>query len=110
MTDTLRFTSKQIDVLEKILKGADNGDFLDTNQLMEKISYTPTKRAFQFTLRYLIQRGLIEKAGLRERDGRKRMTYTLTPQALRSFDINTGSFDVVMEGFDEDDEEKPSEE
>jgi len=109
MTDTLRFTAKQIDVLEKILKGADNGDFLDTDQLIEKISYNPTKNAFQFTLRYLVKRGLIEKAGLRQRDGRKRMTYTLTPQALRSFDVNTGSFDVVVEGFDEEGDEDPSE-
>lgn len=101
MTDSKRFTAKQVDVLETILKGADNGDFIDTDQLLEKISYETTKNSLQFTIRFLVNRGLVEKLPAVIRRGRRRRVYCLTPDALRSFDTGTGSFDIVMEGFED---------
>lgn len=100
-TDTGRFTAKQVDILECILKGADNGDFIDTDQLLEKVSYNVSKGSLQFSIRFLVKRGLVEKKPREIRRGRKRAVYALTPDALRSFDTSTGSFDVVMEGFDD---------
>lgn len=101
MTDTLRFTAKQVDVMQCILKGADNGDFIDTDQLLERLSYETSKKSLQFTIRFLVNRGLVEKKPREIRRGRLRAVYALTPEALRSFDTSTGEFDVVMEGFED---------
>ena len=101
MADNKRFTRKQVDVLECVLKGAENGDFIDTDQLIEKLSYNVSKGSIQFTIRFLVKRGLIEKKPRQVRRGRLRAIYALTPEALRSFDTSTGSFDVVMEGFED---------
>lgn len=101
MTDNGRFTAKQVDVLENILKGAENGDFIDTDQLLDRLSYETSKKSLQFTIRFLVNRGLVEKKNREIRRGRLRAVYALTPDALRSFDTGTGSFDVVMEGFED---------
>lgn len=101
MTDNKRFTAKQVDVLENILKGDGSGGFIDTDQLLERLSYETTKKSLQFSIRFLVNRGLVEKKGREIRRGRLRAVYTLTPDALRSFDTSTGSFDIVMEGFDD---------
>lgn len=44
---------------------------------------------------------LVEKLPAVIRRGRRRRVYCLTPDALRSFDTGTGSFDIVMEGFED---------
>lgn len=100
MTDTGRFTAKQVDVLQNILKGAENGDFIDTDQLLERLSYETSKRSLQFTIRFLVNRGLVEKKPREIRRGRLRAVYALTADAMRSFDTSTGEFDVVVEGMD----------
>ena len=63
---------KQTDILDVIVKGNPDGTFADLDQIMERVPYTTTKPAFQFSLRCLIRKQLIERAELRYRDGAKR--------------------------------------
>tara|TARA_R110000851_G_scaffold59347_11_gene137435 strand:- start:22569 stop:22886 length:318 start_codon:yes stop_codon:yes gene_type:complete len=100
MTDSGRFTAKQVDILESILKGSDDGGFVDTDELMEMLSYNVSKGSLQFSIRFLVKRGLVEKKPREIRRGRRRAVYALTVEALRSFDTSTGSFDVVEEGLE----------
>lgn len=50
----------------------------DFDQLITRLSWTPTKAAAQFTIRALIKKGLIEKFGLSHRRARIRICYRLT--------------------------------
>lgn len=100
-TDTGHLTLKQVNILETIMKGDGSGGFIDLDQLLERISYETTKQSMQFSIRALIRRGLVEKKPRELRRGRKRVVYSLTPQAMSRFDSRTGEFDVIMEGFDD---------
>lgn len=93
-----RFTRKQVEILETIRKGAPDGDFLDMDMLLEMLPYETTKQSMQFSIRALIRRGLIEKKGTELRRGRNRIVYSVTPKAVESFDPDSGSFDVIIEG------------
>lgn len=100
-SDSGRFTLKQIDVLETIMKGDDDGGFIDMDQLLDRVSYETTKPSMQFTIRALVARGLVEKKPRQIRRGRLRAIFCLTPQALKSFDAKTSQFDIVEEGLSE---------
>jgi len=100
-TDTMHLTRKQINILEVILKGADNGDFIDLDEMMERLSYTASKQSIQLSVRILARRGLIDRKGTELRRGRNRAVLALTPQALKRFDSGTGEFDIILEGFEE---------
>lgn len=99
-TDKGHLTKKQIAILETIRKGDDNGDFLDVDTLLLKLPYETSKASFQFSIRALVKRGLVAK-GYETRRGRNRVTYSLTPEAVRRFDGVTGQYDVIVEGMDD---------
>lgn len=99
--DTGHLTRKQINILETIMKGAENGDFIDMDQLLEKVSYETSKQSMQCSIRVLERRGLVERKPLELRRGRMRAVFALTPQALQRFDGVTGEFDVIIEGLEE---------
>ncbi|WP_051331778.1 MarR family transcriptional regulator [Methylocaldum szegediense] len=83
-SDELRLTAKQMEILRLIRRGNPDESFIDLDQLLERLSYRPSKQSMQFSIRALIKRGLIEKKGLEIRRGAKRITFCLTPKGYRS--------------------------
>lgn len=64
---------KQTEILRVIVKGNPDGTFCDIDQVMERLSYITTKASFQFSLRCMIRKQMIERVEeLRYRDGAKR--------------------------------------
>jgi len=100
-TDRGYFTRKQVVILETIMRGSGDGDFIDLDQMLEKLPYETSKQSLQFSLRFLIQRGLVEKKPYEIRRGRRRAIFDLTASALKSFDTGTQQFDVIEEGWDD---------
>jgi hypothetical protein len=70
-------TDKQFELL-KLVKRAAGEPSADFDQVLEALSWKPTKQSAQFTIRACIDKGLMEKAGLQLRRGRKRVCYALT--------------------------------
>lgn len=63
----MRVTKKQRQVLNLVIKGVTNDqgvrvDWLDLTQLAEALPYQPTRAALKFTVRYLIEKGLLERS------------------------------------------------
>lgn len=69
---------KQMEALNVIVRGNIDGSFVDLDELLERLSYRPTKPAVQFTIRALKDRGLIEKKGPEYRRAAKRILYAPT--------------------------------
>lgn len=68
----------QLELL-KLLSEVPEAEPLDFDQLLEKLSWAPSKESAQFTIRALVKKELIEKGETLElRRGRKRVTYQLT--------------------------------
>ncbi|WP_347100760.1 hypothetical protein [Sagittula stellata] len=101
MASLTRFTRKQTEIMERINRGSAAGGFIDIDELLGDLSYTCTKQALQCSLRKLRDRGLIEDDYIRRRGARRRMM-SLTRLGRSFFDPQTGAFDVVVEGIDED--------
>lgn len=75
-------TAYQLEVLGLICVGNPVGagnpfDPLDMDQLLVRVGRSPTKAAMQFTIRALINNGMMEK-GSEKRRGRIRVTYLAT--------------------------------
>lgn len=71
-------TRLQIELLDHVCKGGPNGD-LDFDQLLDLLSWTPSKESAQFTIRSVVGKGLLFKLpDLQLRRGRKRVCYRLT--------------------------------
>ncbi len=100
--DPYRLTKKQMHVLSVIARGGDDGDFLDLDQLLEKINYETTKASMHFTLRGLLRRGMIEKKDRELRRGRLRIILAPTVKGQGMVRTDSSGGGVVMEGFDED--------
>lgn len=97
MSDGTRLTQKQLEILSAVMRGDDDGGFADLDQVMERLSYAPTKDALQFSMRFLVKRKLVEKKGLQIRRGRKRVLYDLTSLSRRMYDRTYDSFDIIEE-------------
>lgn len=69
----MHLTTKQIEVLRVIAKGNPDGSHADLDEILERVSYRPTKQAIQFTIRSLVEHGLIEKHASEKRRGRLRV-------------------------------------
>lgn len=80
----MNLTQKQAVILDTIIKGNPDGSWLDLNQTLEKLPYETTKDSFQFSIRALVGKGLIEKKGLEFRRGQNRVVYAPT---LRAYDL-----------------------
>lgn len=83
MNEFDRLTIKQLEILSIVLGGNPDphrpGDALvDMDQLLERLSYEPTKQSLQFSIRALVKRGLIDKGPEVSRRGRRRITFSLT--------------------------------
>jgi len=75
----MKLTEKQIEIISLIKRGNTDGTLLDIDQILERLSYMPTKQALQFSLRYIIKRGYIQKhPDLQLRRNKKRVCYYAT--------------------------------
>lgn len=70
-------TPYQLEILKHVAKGTAEAP-VDFDELLEALSWKPTKQSAQFTIRALITKKLLEKTGLQLRRGRKRVCYRLT--------------------------------
>lgn len=97
----MNLTRKQVHILEILMKGDDDGGLLDMDTLLEKIAYETSKQSMQFSMRILMNKGLVERH-YELRRSRKRAVYSLSVTAIRMFDASTGEFDIIEEGLDLD--------
>lgn len=74
----MHLTIKQIELLTTIGKRNPDGGATDLDQLLERLSYKPTKQSIQFSIRALIAHGLIQKDAPEKRRGRTRTLISLT--------------------------------
>ena len=80
-----RQTDKQTELMGHILARNPDGSWLDTDQLMEKISYGPiSKQALLCSLEFLVEHEMIEKAW-EIRRLRRRMVLKPTAAAYVAF-------------------------
>jgi predicted MarR family transcription regulator len=70
---------KQLELLHLIARSNSDGSLIDFDQLLERLSYRPSKMAAQFSIRALLARGLIQKAGREKRRARVRRLFSITP-------------------------------
>jgi DNA-binding MarR family transcriptional regulator len=70
---------KQLELLFLIARGNPDGSLVDFDQLLEQLSYRPSKMSAQFSIRALLARELIRKAGREKRRARVRRLFSITP-------------------------------
>lgn len=85
-------TEKQLHIMSVIMKGNDDGSFVDLDQILERIPYETTKQSIQFSIRALIERQLINKKPHEKRRGRRRVV--LGPTELAFFVMRSGPREV----------------
>jgi DNA-binding MarR family transcriptional regulator len=66
-------TQKQLELMRVVIEANADGSPTDLDEILERVSYKPTKQSIQFTIRSLIAHGLIEKVGSENRRGRRRV-------------------------------------
>lgn len=76
-------TTKQTMLLKTLRKVNADGGFLDIDQVVETLPYETTKQSLQFSLRILINHGLVEKKGTEKRRDRRRVLLGLTEKGYR---------------------------
>lgn len=75
-------TTKQTELLKIIQTANDDGGLVDLDQLIERASYKPSKASMQFSIRALVARDLIEKAGNALRRDRRRVLLRIRPLGM----------------------------
>lgn len=74
----MHLTTKQIELLTTIGSRNPDGGAIDLDQLIERLSYKPSKQSIQFSIRALIAHALIQKDASEKRRGRTRTLLSLT--------------------------------
>jgi len=115
----LNLTTKQRWILTELIKGhtdkiGERHD-MDLDQLIDALTdnkaypgYGPTKAAIQFSIRYLVKKGLAEKGDTEKRRGRARRILRATPLGIqvclpKSTPGSAAEQDgVISEGFDDE--------
>lgn len=114
-------TEKQTRIMREVIAGntcpvsGSRLSDLDLDQLIERLTekyadYAPSKQAIQFSIRYLHQKGLLDKSDSENRRGRRRRLLSATPLGIQlvlpgkqvEFDPNDQP-GLVVEGFDTED-------
>ena len=88
MTNT-KLTAYQVELLTLVKAGSPvhAGEPLDFDELLEALSWKPTKAAAHFSIRALVKRDLLAKTNtLLLRRGRKRVGFQLTAKGMQVFD------------------------
>ncbi|MCY1200477.1 hypothetical protein D9M72_119070 [compost metagenome] len=83
-------TKYQIEILEAVKKHKDAGRHIDLDELLDSLSWAPTKQSLQFSIRALIAKRMICKVGTEVRRGRKRVCFDLDLEGVRVFDPRAG--------------------
>ena len=86
----MRITRKQKLIMRTIIaetKVSDDGEvfYPDISIIRESLPYEVTKQALVFSLRYLIQKGLLEKKNRELRGSKSKTPYAPTVLALSSY-------------------------
>lgn len=68
----MNLTQKQIELLLVVDAKNPDGTSTDLDQIIERLSYKPSKESIQFSIRAMINHGLIAKVGQENRRDRKR--------------------------------------
>jgi repressor of nif and glnA expression len=99
----MKLTYKQRELLRVIAEGDGAiGTAIDLDQILERIRYETTKQSLQFSIRALVNHGLIAKLGLVKRRGRVRQEIQITPAGLpyaagRDLSAGAGVVDTGVE-------------
>lgn len=105
----MHLTQKQIELIRVIGSRNPDGTPLDLDQILELLSYKPTKQSLQFSIRALIAHNLIQKDAPEKRRGRTRTIISLTkageimngmPKKTQSFISDTDD-DALLEEISE---------
>lgn len=90
-------TAYQLEVMIKVGEiGLQTGRFADLDQILDSVSWGPSKESLQFVLRSLIGKGLLEKTARESRRGRVRVCFKATEKGLNALDPRreTGTYSV----------------
>ncbi|EGR3221737.1 hypothetical protein DC904_13645 [Vibrio parahaemolyticus] len=81
-------TYRMIMILEVVLKRNTDGSLVDLDQIIERVDYEVTKPAIQFTLRRMVEHGVIEKFGMEKRRGKSRVIYRGTELGYQALKVH----------------------
>jgi DNA-binding PadR family transcriptional regulator len=79
-------TDNQLELLKFVAGREADGALADLDQVLEKMSWGPTKESIQFTIRAMIAKGFIEKSGLQSRRGRNRVCFKANEKGKQVLD------------------------
>lgn len=74
----MKLSQKQKAILALIVLGNPDGP-IDLDELIDRLTYMPSKDSMHFSIRAMVEKGLIEKGPLENRRGRARRTLVPTP-------------------------------
>ena len=83
---------KQVEALRVIANEANGNAPQDLDTILSHMTYAVTKQSFQFTLRSLIKRGLVEKVGRKTIYGRSRRMLKVTELGRHKLALEDTSF------------------
>lgn len=82
----MRMTTKQVALLTCLADKNTDGSHLDLDQLLDRLrdvyKWETTKPSIQFSIRALIEEGVVQKEIREKRRGRQRAVLSLTPLGL----------------------------
>lgn len=76
-------SAKAFEIMRVVIRGNPDGSWTDLDQVLERLTYKPTKESIQFSIRALIKRGLLEKKDQEERRGATRRLLAPTAKGLK---------------------------
>lgn len=98
----LQLTDKQTELLQVVNTGNPDGSRVDMRQLLERLSYSPSRDSTQFVIRRLVSKGVMIKAEPERRDGgHRRACYEVTElgKKILALPSRTGDSGIVSEDF-----------
>jgi hypothetical protein len=81
MTNLIRYTMKQMEILNVIKKGRSDGTDCDVYDIVAGVSYDVKRDAMLHSVKILIDHGYIERKDRVMRDGRSVRTFRVTTKA-----------------------------
>jgi DNA-binding PadR family transcriptional regulator len=77
--------TKQLELMRVICAANEDGSATDLDQILERLRYETSKESLQFSIRALVNHGLIEKKGIERRRGRQRVLIAATVIGAATF-------------------------
>lgn len=74
----MRLTQKQIQLMTVIATGNGVDGPCDLDEILDRVSYETSKQSLQFSIRALVNKGLVIKLGVHKRRGRQRQVIDAT--------------------------------